>query len=258
MKAITGSQLDDVFQRWSCLAWCCRYKVIVHHQGQSAITEYRRLKVLRRLPRGHGQPDQDEGMRGPDPVICSEGQKDEELYSLLEVRQCATTSRLDFGVIMLIGQDEPWHSYAGHVVFRCTRIGEPDKWADTPDPCSYAIDWPPTRWGSEVGLYRSLSKHQSTAFTGNTPIFESYSYRMITCCTYGRYNPARRSQRQSEWCDRLFLHAQRLQFEALPAGGSGGSEVGGTGDETVDVSVALPAELQAVLKGMSEVEGTVA
>jgi hypothetical protein len=51
-----------------------------------------------------------------------------------------------------------------------------------------------------------------------------------------------------------------LQFEALPAvaGGSGGSEVGGTGDETVDVSVALPAELQAVLKGMSEVEGTVA
>ena len=75
-----------------------------------------------------------------------------------------------------------------------------------------------------------------------------------------RYNPARRSQRQSEWCDRLFLHAQRLQFEALPAAadGSGDSEVGKAGYEAVDVSVALPAELQAVLKGMSEVEGRVA
>lgn len=74
-------------------------------------------------------------------------------------------------------------------------------------------------------------------------------------CIPGRYNPTKRAQRQSKWCDRLFLHAQRLQFDALPAiNGNDESETSPRGDEAVDVSVPLPPELQEVLQGMSEVE----
>jgi hypothetical protein len=109
----------------------------------------------------------------------------------------------------------------------------------------------------------------------------------------GKYNPTKRAQRQSKWCPRLFLHAQRLQFEGLPgsssSGGSGGGGGGANNEATtavrptgdlgevvvdastgaaaategtagveegvvVDVSVPLPPDLTQVLEGMSEVE----
>lgn len=70
-----------------------------------------------------------------------------------------------------------------------------------------------------------------------------------------KYNPTKRAQRQSEWCDRLFLHAQRLQFDALPAlDGNDDSETSTRVNEAVDVSVSLSPELQEVLQGMSVVE----
>ena len=56
----------------------------------------------------------------------------------------------------------------------------------------------------------------------------------------GRYNSRRRAQRQAEWCERLFLHAKRLQLDA--------------GDQAVDVSVTLPVELQSVLDRMGKVD----
>ena len=92
-----------------------------------------------------------------------------------------------------------------------------------------------------------------------------------------RYNPARRAQRQSEWCGRLFLHAQRLQLETLPitdcfsAGGMldendvgstfsiGGkghlhTQTGTTVAKDMDISVPLPPDLQAVLQRLTEVK----
>lgn len=63
----------------------------------------------------------------------------------------------------------------------------------------------------------------------------------------GKYNPKRRAQLQKEWCPLLFLHAQRLELEGVPGvdGGEGAA---------VDVTVALTAELEAVLGGMRERE----
>ena len=70
-----------------------------------------------------------------------------------------------------------------------------------------------------------------------------------------KYNPTKRAQRQTKWCDRLFLHAQRLQFDALPAlEGNDDSETSTRISEAVDVSVSLTPELQAVLQGMRVVE----
>ena len=54
------------------------YKVIVHHQGQPAATEYRRLKLLRlRLGPHRHQYQEEKGEQ--------QQQQDEEVYSLLEV-----------------------------------------------------------------------------------------------------------------------------------------------------------------------------
>jgi 23S rRNA-/tRNA-specific pseudouridylate synthase len=55
------------------------YKVIVHHQGQPAATEYRRLKLLRlRLGPHRHQHQEEKGEQ-------QQQQQDEEVYSLLEV-----------------------------------------------------------------------------------------------------------------------------------------------------------------------------
>ena len=116
----------------------CRYKVIVHHQGQSAITEFRRLKVLQRLSVGHATTD---------PEICptkGKGQEEQEMYSLLEVRfgffaqKTATTCKCSGK----IGID---------TILLCV-VGEPHKWADPSNPRSYAIDRPRSCWGQEVRI----------------------------------------------------------------------------------------------------------
>ena len=55
------------------------YKVIVHHQGQPAATEYRRLKLLRlRLGPHRHQHQEEKGEQ-------QQQQQDEQVYSLLEV-----------------------------------------------------------------------------------------------------------------------------------------------------------------------------
>ena len=55
-----------------------------------------------------------------------------------------------------------------------------------------------------------------------------------------KYNPKRRAALQAAWCPRLFLHAYRLQLCDLHG-------------DPIDVSVALPTELQAVLDSMHHV-----
>ena len=62
------------------------YKVIIHHQGQSAITEFRRLKVLKRQPQVPGRLDTHQPDPTSNPVIGN--QEEVELYSLLEVCYC--------------------------------------------------------------------------------------------------------------------------------------------------------------------------
>jgi 23S rRNA-/tRNA-specific pseudouridylate synthase len=53
-----------------------------------------------------------------------------------------------------------------------------------------------------------------------------------------KYNNRNRASKQGEWCERLFLHAHRIEFEGL--------------DGAVDVTVALAPDLKKVFEDMRQ------